>query len=311
MVEGATGISVVIPCFNSRQTLSSLVVNLVSQLKRISPKSFEIILVIDGSVDGTLEVAVDLENTYKYVKVIQLTKNFGQHAALLAGISKAKYPLLITMDDDGQHLPSELPKMIEALVPDVDVVYGIAESEEHGWFRNLLSRLAKQFIFRLLRIKNAREISAFRVFRRNLLHDMDTTNMTNVMIDIVLHWSTNRFTSVKVKMNHREIGSSNYTIFKLLKVSSMMITGYSTVPLRIASLIGLLGFALFSSAGIVVLLMSYFHQISVPGYTTIVFSVLIIGSIQILLLGIFGEYLGRIHERSMQKPGYVIREIEN
>lgn len=303
-------LSIIIPCYRSELFLYSNVEEIIAEIqKMINSKinTFEILLIVDGSPDNTITVARLLEEKHKQVRVIELNRNFGQHAAIFAGIYDAKMPWILTMDDDGQHPASEISTMLAEISPGVDVIYGSPRLEEHGLIRSFMSRQAKYITYKALRIENARQISAFRLFRRTLLGSVDLIHLTNGVVDVVLHWSTTRFSSVEVDMQKRKGGKSNYSISGLFKFAAQMITGYSTRPLKLATLIGFSSFIVSILAAVVVLIERILGKIKVPGYTTLVLLVLILGSIQLFALGIIGEYLGRIHEKTMGKPLFVIR----
>jgi len=303
-------LSIVIPCFRSEFYLARNVEQIyasVADLKRTQIQTFEIILVVDGSPDDTMSVARNLEDKYAEIRTVQLTKNFGQHPAIFAGIQEAKMPWILTMDDDGQHPAGAITKMLEVISPDIDVVYAVSQIEEHGIYRNFMSRKAKFFIFRMLRIENSRDLSAFRIFRKSLVNDIKLSELTNGVVDVVLNWATTRFASVEIEMKKRSEGQSNYSIPTLFKFAIQMITGYSTKPLRFITFVGCASF-FFSILGALVVLVEWvFGRITVPGYTTIVFLILIMGSLQLVALGIMSEYLARIHEKSMGKPLFSIR----
>ncbi len=301
-------ISVVIPCFNSESTIRDLVKELRFELNSLSLENFEIILVLDGCTDKTFSITNEIAHSFFDVKVYELTRNFGQHAAIFAGIANSNYPLIVTMDDDGQHLPKEIKKLIDKFDEGFDVVYGVPFKEEHGYFRSFSSRFFKRLLYKLLDINQARNISAFRLFKRTLVDEVDLQSLGAGVLDIVLHWSTTKFGSVSVTMKERQIGSSSYTFSKLIKIALELVTGYSTKPLRLASVLGLVGFATSILGSILILFGKVTGSIDSPGYASLILAVLIFGSIQLLTLGIVGEYLARIHERSMGKPFYLIKK---
>jgi glycosyltransferase involved in cell wall biosynthesis len=304
-------LSLVIPCFNSESYLANNVIDIINELNFNFSLNFEILLVVDGSPDKTIQIAKRLATDYSEIRAIELTKNFGQHAALFAGISQAQGNLIITLDDDGQHTPAGISKLLSSLKPEFDVVYGIADKEEHNFLRNFLSILAKQVIFRVLGIKNARHISAFRLVRHEILRDVDFTNLSRGTLDVVIHWNTNRISWVKVKMLKRPHGRSNYRLRELIHFGLDMITNYSTAPLRFATFVGVIGFV--ASCGLA------FHfgteslsgNITVPGYASLSILITALGSIQLMSLGILGEYLSKIHEKSSSRPTFTIRETWN
>ncbi len=303
------GVSIVIPCYNSELTLGSVLTDLGSEFRNSRITRYEIILVIDCAKDNTLRVALAQQKENSKIRILVLNKNFGQHAAIFAGLDQAKFDFIVTMDDDGQHLPSNVQSLLVPLCGDIDVVYGVPRVEEHSHVRNFFSRTAKYVTFKLLKIENARDISAFRAFKKIVIEGIEFRSLTSAVVDVVLNWNTNRFLAVKVDMAKRIAGKSNYTYYKLFKFALQMIIGYSIRPLRIATIVGLTIFFISSLVSVGLIIRSVRGEIVVPGYFSLSLFVLFLGSIQLITLGLIGEYLGKIHEHSMGKPLYLIKEV--
>jgi undecaprenyl-phosphate 4-deoxy-4-formamido-L-arabinose transferase len=301
-------LDIVIPVYNSEKTIGLIVDQIVSSDLNLI-YNVKVILVNDGSTDSSLNVCRKLSLSNEQVLLVDLMKNFGQHSAIFAGLSQSVADFVITMDDDGQHLVSEISTLMLKLNDITDVVYGIAAIEEHGFLRNASSNLFKSMIFRTLGIQNSREISAFRLIRKETLSAIDFTRLSSGILDVVLHWNTSRITSTKVKMQKRNLGKSSYSYPKLIKFALGMLTSYSTRPLRVASLLGLVGFFLSGAFAVSLFVRYLFGDITTPGFATIAILVSMLGSLQLVTLGILGEYLGVIHQRSIGKPIYAIREI--
>lgn len=300
-------LSVVIPCYQSRETLQTLVTDLQDQLPQHC-ETYEIILVVDGSPDDTYAVARSLEcQDQEHVRAVLLRRNYGQHNALLAGIARARFEIVVTMDDDLQHRPDQIPALIKPLEdPIVDVVYGVDSSEEHGFWRSLASRSVKRGLA-AANVPNAQDVSAFRAFRTNLRDGFIHVADTFVSVDVLLSWTTLGVRRVEVGMRKRVEGESAYTLTALIRHSLNMITGYGTFPLRIVSWLGLacsfLGLVLLS-----VFLWKYVvGSTTVAGFTSTAAMIAIFSGAQMLALGVIGEYLGRLHFRSMQRPMYLVR----
>lgn len=303
------GVSIVIPCYNSEQTLGELLRDIESEFKEKSLINYEIILVVDGPKDRTLEVAIDQQRMNKKITVLELNRNFGQHAAIFAGLEESRLNFIVTMDDDGQHPVKSIYDLVTPLCGDIDVVYGVSTEEEHNILRNFLSKTAKYITYKLLNIPNAKNLSAFRGFKRIAMKGVDFKGLTSAVVDVVLHWNTNKFQTIQVNMSKRTKGKSNYNFYSLAKFAIQMITGYSVRPLRIATIAGLLTFfasflLLFSIA-----IQAINGDIIVAGYASLSLFVLFLGSIQLLTLGLIGEYLGKVHEHSMGKPHYLIKRV--
>lgn len=300
-------ISVIVPCYRSRLSLPELVDRLHRQLTAMT-EAYEIILVVDGSPDDTYAVARELETQApETVRAVLLRRNYGQHNALVAGLDRARYPITVTIDDDLQHLPEELPTLVAPLAdPTVDLVYGVAVEEEHAFFRSLASRMVKAALA-TAGVPSARDVSAFRAFRTELRDGFAHVADPYASIDVLLSWTTTAIRRVDVKMAQRTVGESGYTFSKLVRHALNMATGYGTVPLKLVTWMGLacsfLGFVL-----LVVVLWKYFTgEILVAGFTTLTAMLSFLFGATMLSLGILGEYIGRLHFRSMQRPTFLVR----
>lgn len=299
-------LSVVVPCYRSARTLPLLVGRLADALREAAIE-YEVVLVVDGSPDHTWEVAAELARGHPEVRAIRLARNYGQHNATIAGVRAAQHEVIVTMDDDLQHPPEEIPRLLAALTDDVDLVYGRSREEEHGIMRNISSQLFKIGLSGPLGVRNARSLSAFRVFRTFLRSGFESVTGPYVCIDVALAWCTTRIQEVDVHMDQRNEGRSGYTLRTLLCQALNVILGYSSAPLRFVSYLGLLvgGFG-FCLLGIV--LWGYFTgKTTVAGFTSVASMVALFSSAQMLSIGILGEYLGRMHSGHMGRPTYVVR----
>jgi undecaprenyl-phosphate 4-deoxy-4-formamido-L-arabinose transferase len=299
-------ISVVVPCYRSVRTLPALAERLNDVLPTVA-HDYEIIFVVD-SPDGTWDVASSLAAKYDHIQAIRMARNYGQHNALIAGIRAARCDVIITMDDDLQHLPEQIPMLVAALTDDLDLVYATASEEEHGWFRSFAARATKAAMSSAMDIPNARLLSPLRIFRSFLRSGFDQVQGPHVSVDVVLSWTTTRVAGIRVPMDTRTEGKSGYNLRKLAKHTINMVMGYSTKPLRLVTylgfLIGLCGLLLAAR-----LIWQYYHgQTTVAGFTTVASLVAIFSSAQLIGIGVLGEYLGRVHAHGMGRPTYVIRE---
>ena len=300
--------SIVVPVYNSEKTLSQLVERVEKALSPISDK-FELILVNDCSQDGSWDVITDLAKKKSWIVAINLRRNFGQHNALLCGIRIAKYAYTITIDDDLQHPPEEIHKLLAEIDNGMDVVYGIPKKMPHSNWRNFFSKYTKLFLARSIGIPRVRNISAFRAFKTSLRDSFANFNSPDVFIDALLSWGTSRFGTVSVNEMPRAAGKSNYNLWKLVKMSLLILTGFSTAPLRFASLIGF-AFTLLGGVILLYVLIRYVTEGSIPGFPFLASAITIFSGTQLFALGIFGEYLGHIFERSSSRPSYLIDEIQ-
>jgi undecaprenyl-phosphate 4-deoxy-4-formamido-L-arabinose transferase len=301
------GVSVVVPVFRSAATLDALCSRLANVLEALS-LHYEILLIEDGGHDGTWDVARSLARTRANVKAIRLSRNYGQHNALLCGARAATMPVIVTLDDDLQNPPEEIAKLLHVLEQGYDVVYGTPEREQHNFWRDQASRITKIVLQGAMGAETARHVSAFRVFRTSLREAFREYRSPFVSIDVLLTWGTTRFAHLTVRHEPRVVGVSNYTFRKLVNHAMNMMTGFSTLPLQAASV---MGFA-FTALGFLLLLYlvaSYlFVGSSVRGFTFLASIIAIFSGAQMFAIGVIGEYLARMHFRSMDRPAYTIAE---
>ena len=301
------GISAVVPVYNSEGTLGTLVERLEPVLRSLSP-NFEVVLVNDGSRDRSWQMVSQLSGKFPFVRGINMMRNYGQHNALLCGIRAARFDKVVTLDDDLQNPPEEIPKLIAKLNEGFDVVYGKPQELQHGLWRNLASQVTKMALQRAMGSNTARNISAFRAIRTNLREAWTDYKSPFVSIEVLLTWATTRFTFTPVKHEPRTIGQSNYTFRKLITHALNMATGFSTWPLQLASMIGFL-FFLFGMAMLVFVVIRHFtSNAGVTGFAFLASSIALFSGAQLFALGIIGEYLARIHFRTMERPAYAVRE---
>ncbi len=300
-------LSVVVPVFNSRDSLPELCRRLNEVLPSLARTS-EILLVNDGSRDDSWQIVRDLSSRHPNVFGIDLMRNYGQHNALLCGLQASSGEVIVTMDDDLQHPPERVHVLLDRLGEGYDVVYGTPARQQHGILRNVASRITKRVLEGAMGAEVATRISAWRAIRRAAIAPFGRYHDAFVSIDVLLTWSTGRFTWVSVDHEPRAAGQSNYTIGKLILHALNMLTGYSTLPLRLASLVGFF-FTLFGIGVLVYVVGRYFFLGgSVPGFPFLASVIAIFSGAQLFALGIIGEYLARMHARSMDRPVFVVRE---
>jgi glycosyltransferase involved in cell wall biosynthesis len=302
-----TGISVVVPVYRSSASLPELHSRLVAVLASTT-LPYEMVLVEDGGSDPSWAVIRQLASNDPNVRGLRMSRNFGQHNALLSGIREARYDVTVTLDDDLQNPPEEIPKLLGCLAEGFDVVYGTPEREQHGLVRNASSQITKIALQSAIGAETARHVSAFRVFRTRLRDAFVTYRGPYVSIDVLLTWGSTRFSHVRVRHDPRRTGASNYSLRKLVTHAFNMMTGFSTLPLQLASLVGFV----FTSFGVIVLVVVIVNFLTVgsqvPGFAFLASIVAIFSGAQLFALGIIGEYLARMHFRSMDRPTYLVSE---
>lgn len=300
-------ISVVIPVYRSQGTLKELYRRLTAALTAINHE-FEIIFVEDCGGDDSWRIIQELALQNCKVQGIRLSRNYGQHNALLCGIRAAQGAVIITIDDDLQNPPEEISKLLLKLNEGYDVVYGHPLQQTHGFFRNTASRITKLALKSIVGVELANKVSAFRAFRSSLREAFAAYRSPNVNIEVLLTWGTTKFGSVDVRQDARTIGESGYNFRRLVSHAINMATGFSTLPLRIASVLGML----FSLIGLVILcyvFIRYFMANTVvPGFSFLASIIAIFSGVQLFCLGIIGEYLAKIHLRNMDRPPYTVQD---
>lgn len=299
-------ISVVTPVYNGEASVAELCRRLAEVLPHISAQ-YEIILVNDGSRDRSWETISELSSRSPMVRGLNLMRNYGQHNALLCGIRAAKYEVIVTMDDDLQHQPEDIPRLLAQLDEGFDVVYATPEREQHSFWRAIASRITRLALRSAGGPEVAKNVSAFRVFRTELRDAFARYEAPFVSIDVLLTWATNRFAAVRVAFKPRHSGSSNYTFTKLVRFALDMMTGFSTAPLQLASLTGF-ACTLFGIGVLVYVVGRYFLEGSIPGFPFLASMIAIFSGAQLFALGVIGEYLARMHFRTMNRPAYAIRD---
>jgi glycosyltransferase involved in cell wall biosynthesis len=299
-------LSIVIPVYRSATGLTILIDELEAILPALA-EQYEVILVDDGSPDLSWNVIETITRDRTFVRGFTLMRNYGQHNALLCGIRQARHEIIVTMDDDLQHPPTEIHKLLDKLSEGYDVVYGTPQQEQHGLLRDFASQITKWVLQGSMGVDVARNVSAFRAFRTQLRDAFAIYSSAYVSIDVLLTWGTTRFAAMTVQHNPRRYGTSNYTLTKLIRHALNMITGFSVLPLQLASLLGFV-LALFG-AGILIYVVgrALFFGIEVPGFAFLASIIAIFSGAQLFALGVIGEYVARIHFRTMDRPVYTVR----
>ena len=299
-------LSVVVPIYNGSATVDLLVERLTAAL-RADGRRFEIILVNDGSHDDSWNRIEALAQQSDVVRGIDLMRNYGQHNALLCGIRAARHEFVVTMDDDLQHPPEEISRLLVKAEEGFDVVYGVLARERHGWLRTIASRATKLVLKHAMEVRSATDSSAFRLFRTVLRDAFAGYQSPYSSIDVLLSWSTTRFGSVTVRHDARHAGTSGYRLRTLVRHGFNMLTGYSALPLQMATLVGFTS-AVFGVGVAVFVVGNYLVRGGgVPGFTFLAAIIAIFAGAQLFALGIIGEYLSRMHFRVMNRPAYTVR----
>ncbi|MEK7269833.1 MAG: glycosyltransferase [Planctomycetota bacterium] len=308
---GEPDVSVVVPVYGGEATLGLLVDGLRAAA---SAKGWrlEVLLVCDRPRDGSWAVAKDLAGKHPEVCAILLRRNFGQHPATLLGIRRARGSVIVTMDEDLQHNPADVPALVDECRRTGGIAYGVARALPHSGWRNIASRVSKWFLAHYVGVKAAQQMSAFRAFPASLRDAFENYHGERVAIDVLLSWSGAPVSAVSCVHDARQAGKSGYTFRKLLSLLGDLLLGFSTAPLRVASMIGL--FFVLVSIGIgAYVFIGWLHHgpegPKVPGFAFQALAISLFGGVQLLAIGVIGEYLGRLYFGSLGRPQYLVEEV--
>lgn len=304
--------SVVVPVYNSEHTLQELYTRLEKVFRETIKEEFELILVDDGSKDRSFAVMQELREKDSRVKIIQMARNFGQHPALLCGFAHTKGEFIVTMDDDLQHQPEELPKMINVMKErdDVDVIIASYEGRKHNLIRKLGTKLSVWATSKMLGKDPNLQITSYRLIRRFLVEAMLKTNTYLPQIGNLLVLSSNRIINVPVQHAARAYGKSGYSFRRLVKDLIYDITAHTAFPLLMVRNIGIASFLVSFLLGIYYLVRYFLCGISVEGWTSLMLVMLAFFGLTLLSIGIIGIYLMNILNEAKKMPHYVIRQEE-
>ncbi len=301
-------LSVVVPVYRSAATLGLLMQRLTLVLNAQGLR-YEIVLVDDGSPDDSWACLETLHQQYGDVmRPIRLMRNYGQHNALMCGLRNSRGRYVVTMDDDLQNPPEEIPKLIDRIeLTRADLVYGVPANRQHAQWRNVGSLMVKRFYQKVFR--SSVNPTQFRIMERRLVESVQFYDLNFTYLDGLLAWCTQSIAEAEVDHATRQHGRSGYNMSKLLGLALNLYTNFSLIPLQVVSLMGVLASASGFAAALYFLAQRLLSNVAVPGYASTIVAVLILGGIQLLALGIMGEYLGRLHLNVNRKPQYLIRTM--
>jgi polyisoprenyl-phosphate glycosyltransferase len=308
-MEHNLAVSVVIPVYNSASTLVELSDRLLNVLGSLA-LDFEVILVNDGSKDASWQQLTSLTKSDPRIVAINLTRNFGQHNALMCGLAYARGSIVITMDDDLQHPPEEIPKLLEGLAQSgADAVIAHYASKQHSFLRNLGTRASKEFALRTLGIPKDLDLTSFRAVRIETVKHLLKFKVASPRVGLMLFSTTTNIVNIETEHHPRKAGTSGYSLPRLVSNFLDNILNYSSVPLRFASFAGFLfafiGFCL--SAFYFVRYLS--GALKVSGFTTLVLLITFFSGLILMTLGMVGEYLIRIIKSTEVRPRFIVREV--
>lgn len=304
--------SIIIPVYNSENTLDELFERLNTVFKGIT-EDYEVILVDDCSSDGSWGKMKNLREKDKRVKIIQLLRNFGQHNATMCGFNFCKGNYVITMDDDLQHPPEEIPKLIGRINEGYTVVFGEYKVKQHGKFENFLSKIFQNLMHKILKISNKIYISSFTILKSEVIKNIITIKSFYPFLPALISRSTpvNKIANAVVIHEERKVGKSGYNIFKLFTFSLNLVINYSALPLL---LVGIVGFAIsilsIGYGAIIIAQKILDPSYGVTGWNSLMVAVSFLGGAILIAIGVMGEYLRRILAEISYEKQYVIGEMD-
>lgn len=303
-------VSVVIPCYNSEKSIGQVVDLCMESFAQWDGYECEMILVNDSSKDGTIHRIKECARKYPgRVTAIDLAKNFGQHAAILAGLPYARGEYVVGMDDDLQNRPEQIRQFLDKMQEGYDVVFGIYRKRNFSFFKNVAGRISQFLLFRLVDRPKGIEMSSFWCARSYVIQEICKYKGNDAFIQLLFARTTDKMADITVEHYAREYGRSNYTFRKGLKLF-MNFMDYSTIPLRLTNILG----CVFSLIGFIMTIVLIVRKLLDPtiqtGWSSLMCLLLIVAGMLFLMLGIIGDYVGKIITTATNKPQYVIREVD-
>ncbi len=303
-------VSIVIPCYNSEHTIEKVVDLCVAEFERMEGYECEFVLVNDFSRDGTYAAICRAAEKYPFVKGINLAKNFGQHNAIMAGLHYAEGEYIVGMDDDLQTHPSQLPTLLAKMEEGYDVVFGVFRQRKFNWFKNLTSKVASFIIWHLVDRPKGLEASNYWVIRKYVRNEVITYTSYNLYLSMLFFRTTGNIANVPIEHFSRTEGTSNYTFRKGLKLF-MAFINFTILPLRLATILGVT----FSICGLLGAVFTFVQKLLDPtvvvGWSSLMCAMLVFFGFAFLMLGVIGEYVGKLILNMNKTPQFVIRETVN
>jgi len=297
-------LSILIPVYNGADSIQKLVEKIESELSEVN---YEIVMVNDGSKDSSEQTCSTLADSSEKLKFISLRKNFGEHNTVMCGLNFIKGEYVVIIDDDFQNPPSEIKKLLNEIERGYDVVYSRFEKKNHKVWRNIGSKLTNMVATKLLKKPKDLYLSSFKILRKELVQSIIQYKGPSPYIDGLIWRSTNNYSVVEVIHNKRQSGTSNYTLKKLVSLYLNMFINFSVQPLRIFTLAGMIFFFISIAFSIVIIFERILMSNIPSGWTTLSLLTLFFGSLQLLFIGLIGEYLGKLFMDVNKSPQYVIK----
>jgi undecaprenyl-phosphate 4-deoxy-4-formamido-L-arabinose transferase len=301
-------VSVVIPVYNEEANLEPLYERLEPVLEELG-RTYEVILVDDGSRDRSLEILCRLQEKHDAVRVIQLNRNYGQHAAVFAGLDHSRGDIIVTLDADLQNPPEEIPRLLDKIAEGYDVVGGWRQSRQDNLLRRILSWAINRFTSKVTGVELRDYSCMLRAYRRSVVDELLRCQEISSFIPVLANCFAASVAEIPVAHERRAGGRSNYGLFRILRLNFDLMTGFSLLPIQLVGLAGI-GISLLGLGfGVFLMLRRLVIGAEAEGIFTLFAILFVFVGIQILALGLIGEYIGRIYMEVRRRPRYVIRQI--
>ncbi len=301
-------ISVIIPIYNEAENLLELYKRLIASVLKIS-RSYEIIFIDDGSSDNSLEILRSLKNKDKNVRIIKFTRNFGQQSAVLAGFRHCKGETIVQLDADLQNPPEEISKLIQKLNEGYDMVSGVRKNRQDFFLRRLCSNFLFKLVSKLMGKNIMVDISSFRVMKRGVIEKINQCKDKSKFLSALVSWMGIPSARIEVEHSGRLYGQTKYSTGKLFQSAMDIITGFSRLPLRMVTYLGFFGATIGFILMIFLLIQRYVRGVMYDGLTVLTALFSLFAGVQLLSIGILGEYIGRIYSQVQDRPDYIIEDI--
>lgn len=303
-------VSIVIPCYNSEHTIGKVVELAIEEFEKLKDYECEFVLVNDYSRDGTWNAIHALAEKHPNVKGINLAKNFGQHNAIMAAMNHTEGDLIIGMDDDMQNHPSQIPLFLDKIQEGYDIVFGVFKERKFSAFKNLTGAVSRFLLWHLLDRPKDIQMSSFWCCRRYVRDEIVKYDGYNIFLQVLFFRTTHNIANIEIEHFEREVGTSNYNFRKGLNLF-LSCLNFTVIPLRVSTFFG----TLFSAAGLsgqsLYWSVSFWIRPIAIGWSSLMCAMLVLFGIAFLMLGIIGEYLGKLMLNINRTPQYVIRDKAN
>lgn len=303
-------VSIVIPCYNSEHTIGEVVELAIEEFEKLDNYECEFVLVNDYSRDETWKAIEALTDKHSNVKGINFAKNFGQHNALMAAMSQAEGDLIVGMDDDMQNHPSQIPQFLAKIEEGYDIVFGVFKERKFSVMKNITGAISRYLLWHLLDRPKDIQMSSFWCCRKYVRDEVVKYKGYNVFLQVLFFRTTHNIANIEVEHFAREVGTSNYNFRRGLKLF-MSCLNFTVIPLRVATFFG----TIFSGAGfigaIIVLIRKLLDPTITIGWSSLMCAMLVLFGICFLMLGIIGEYIGKLILNINRTPQYVVRDMRN